>query len=737
MTKLPKSYCDLQYDTPALTWDDGLPLGNGQIGCLVWGTAEALRLSLDRGDLWDSTPSGLHEMPYFCYEDLVERGKRGAEEELREKYTAFYDLPTPTKLPAGRLMLSFPAEYKVRSRLVMATAHAELQVGPFEGEGFVCAEQNVGYLRLHCPASAFSMQLQRPEFGSEHDEVDESLPIDSLKRLHYPAPKWGTEGNCRWYVQGVGNFEYGVFFSKQEKDGAVTIAYTVAASTDGPDWKQAALARLAAPADTYERDFKAHTLWWENYWSESSVTLPEKLFEKNWYLINYLLGACSRKGFLPMPLQGVWTADNGAMPPWKGDYHHDLNTQMSYYSYWKANHLQAGESFLDYLWDMVPQAREFARSFYHAPGLCLPSVMSPKAYPMSGWPMYTLSPTNQLWLCQSFERHYRATGDENFLKERVYPYFRESTECVLSLMKEDERGYLVLPVSSSPEIHNDTKESWVTPNSNYDLSLIRYAVQCLIEFSKLAAPEETSRWEQAREKLPELAVTQQGVLKISPDEELQESHRHFAHAMAIHPLRLLDPYNNEDREIIDATVQDMERLGTGFWVGFSFPWMSEFYALQHNGEGAAYQLRVFWDSFCSRCGFNLNGDFKNHGVSWFHYRPFTLEGTMCAADALQEMLLNSENGILEFFPAIPQSWRQEKTSFESFRGENGLLVSACLRENRLVRVCLKAERDTVCRIRGNQARTLCFLDGQPVPREGDLYCFSLKAGDAVYLCQGD
>ena len=32
-------------------------------------------------------------------------------------------------------------------------------------------------------------------------------------------------------------------------------------------------------------------------------------------------------GAPPIPLQGVWTADDGGLPPWKGDYHHDLNTQ--------------------------------------------------------------------------------------------------------------------------------------------------------------------------------------------------------------------------------------------------------------------------------------------------------------------------------------------------------------------------------------------------------------------------
>ena len=61
-----------------------------------------------------------------------------------------------------------------------------------------------------------------------------------------------------------------------------------------------------------------------------------------------------------MPLQGVWTADEDVLPPWKGDYHNDLNTQMSYYHYLKANHLAQGRSFVDFLWNRRKPARAFA-----------------------------------------------------------------------------------------------------------------------------------------------------------------------------------------------------------------------------------------------------------------------------------------------------------------------------------------------------------------------------------------
>ena len=46
----------LAFDTPAMTWDEALPLGNGIMGALVWGDGAPLNISLDRTDLWDLRP---------------------------------------------------------------------------------------------------------------------------------------------------------------------------------------------------------------------------------------------------------------------------------------------------------------------------------------------------------------------------------------------------------------------------------------------------------------------------------------------------------------------------------------------------------------------------------------------------------------------------------------------------------------------------------------------------------
>ena len=200
-------------------------------------------------------------------------------------------------------------------------------------------------------------------------------------------------------------------------------------------------------------------------------------------------------------------------------------------------------------------------------------------------------------------------------------------------------------------------------------------------------------------KLPPLAVNEKKVLMISPDESLQESHRHLSNAMAICPLYLYQYEKAEEKEIIDATVLDYERLGTGMWVGFSFAWMAHLYAIQKNGEGAYDRLRIFWESFCSDNGFHLNGDYKCRGYSTFHYRPFTLEANMYAADALQEMLFQMRDGVVEVFPAIPEKWKAEKLSFTHFRGEKGLLVSASYEYGAVQEIVLEATYEQTVTLR--------------------------------------
>ena len=117
------------------------------------------------------------------------------------------------------------------------------------------------------------------------------------------------------------------------------------------------------------------------------------MLEKTYYKSMYLFASASRKGFYPLPLQGVWTADDDMLPPWKGDYHHDTNTQLSYQAYLKANRLDEGRTFVDYMWKYRLAFKKFAREFHGVKGLIIPGVSSLDGKALGGWPQYAMSPT--------------------------------------------------------------------------------------------------------------------------------------------------------------------------------------------------------------------------------------------------------------------------------------------------------------------------------------------------------
>ena len=108
---------------------------------------------------------------------------------------------------------------------------------------------------------------------------------------------------------------------------------------------------------------------------------------------------------------------------------------------------------------------------------------------------------------------------------------------------------------------------------------------------------------------------------------------------------------------------------------------------------------------------------------------------MYAADALQEMLLYSEDGTLQFFPAIPEEWQEETVSFTGFLAGNGLLVSASREGGRLVSVTLLPRRSGDVRIKNWASLSHLALSGGTLRLEDGDALLTLTAGQACTLRQ--
>ena len=146
----------------------------------------------------------------------------------------------------------------------------------------------------------------------------------------------------------------------------------------------------------------------------------ELAISRQYHLVQYFYGAASRRGAPPMPLQGVWTADNGGLPPWKGDYHNDLNTQMTYIAYQTAGHCDEG--CVSRLLVGSPRCLSgFAAISMGRPGS--PAPVSCR-WPASRWVAGANTACRQPWRLERhlFYLHWRYTEDGEFLRERAYPW---------------------------------------------------------------------------------------------------------------------------------------------------------------------------------------------------------------------------------------------------------------------------------------------------------------------------
>lgn len=686
----------LHFDKTIMNWDEALPLGNGDIGCLIWNSSDKLRFSLDKGGIWDCSnpPENQNNFSYDDIKNLV-ANKKQKQKQIRKKYDDCYNNPTPTKLPTGKIILDLGVKENIISDLDFKTAQAELTIGEISVKSFIHAQNNYGLIEIN--KTGINLTVDNPKYGKSK-KLSVKFPskgtVQSLKNLHYPTAEFFNETesgiNYQYFIQQTKDGFYGIVTAKYEYNQQTLIAYTVGVSKDKSFAKKCKSTVKSAIEKGYDNAYAEHKEWWAEYWSKSSIALPDILLEKQWYLNNYLLACCSRKHKFPMPLQGVWTADNGSLPPWKGDYHHDLNTQMSYTSYLKANRLEQGECFIDYLLDMADAGRKFAKSFYNADGLCLPSVMDIEGHALGGLCQYALSPVNQLWLCQIMARYYYFTKDKEYLN-KIYPYMQEVGKFLLSIL-EEKNGVYKLPLSTSPEIHDNSLKAWLTPNSNYDLALMRCFAENMIRLNdEIGNNREAEIWQKHLEKFEPLAVNQNNVLMLSSDESPFCSHRHHSHCMSIYPLKTLEYTTAQNKKIIDRTIQDLEKHGISEWVGYSVGWMAQLYIIQGNGEKACKLLHDFFNYNCTDNGFHVNGDFKRKTDFNMKYRLFTLEGNFIATDAIQEMLLYSEWGKIKLFPAIPSDWKNAE--FENFRAYGGLLISSKMTDGKISYVKIKATVD--------------------------------------------
>lgn len=690
---LPGAKEGLHFDSLATRWDEAIPLGNGIIGGLVYNKNGKLRVALDRADLWDLRPLKEFSSPdfnfRFVYDQVVNKKNMTAVHKLLDEP---YDRdPAPTKIPAGALEFNIAALGKVKSvDLDIATATTCITWGNgARATIFIDANKPVGWFRFENLPVAIVPLLDEPKYGSAAtgDKRQGFSGGQDLRRLGYPAGVITREDHSiNFHQQAWGGLSYDIAV-KWKRTGASSIEGAFSVTSQHTPYSTPASALESASAALkrgFQKDRKEHIAWWKNYWLASAIQIPDSILQHQWYMEQYKFGAVSRKGAPPIDLQGIWTADNGSIPPWKGDYHNDLNTELSYWPGYSSNHLPESSAFTDWLWKIKPEAEKYTRQYFGVEGLDVPGVCTLTGMPMGGWEQYSMSLTTGAWLGRFFYLQWKYTADESFLRERAYPWIKEVALFFDNISVADSTGKRKLPLSSSPEINDDGINAWFHQTTNFDLALIKFTYHTAYEMAeKLGLAKEAKHWQRQLALWPDYALDPaDSSLLVAPGYPLNFSHRHFSNMIAFHPLGLLDQSQGAPaKKIIEASLSNLSKYGSGEWCGYSFAWLGNMKARILDGEGADSALRIFATAFCSPNSFHLNGDQSGKGYSKFTYRPFTLEGNFAFAAGVQEMLMQSHTGVVHLFPAIPKAWK--KASFENLRARGAFLISAKMKNGQV------------------------------------------------------
>ena len=585
----------------------------------------------------------------------------------------------------------------------------------------------------------FSPLLVPPVYQRPSDDgVSSPVTGQDLRRLGYSQSGILKMGNTLVYYQpGSEGFYYEIAVSYHHTGNNLEGVWTIIPKTETPTPAgNTSIITQSALSQGFVNYFRTHNRWWKDYWARSSVDIPDPVLAKQYYNELYKFGSAARSYSPPVSLQAVWTADNGKLPPWKGDYHHDLNTQLSYWPCYAGNRLEEGLGYLNWLWETMTANRRYTADYFGVEGLAVPGVTTIKGEPMAGWIQYSFSPTVSAWLAQHFYLHWQYSQDRDFLKSRAYPYLKEVAVFLDNISVRDEQQKRKLPISSSPEIYDNRLEAWFHTTTNYDLGLIRFVFSAAIELAnELDLPDEAARWQSILAEWPDVDLDEQGALTFAKGFPYNESHRHFSNIMAFHPLGLIDwSHGARDQNIITATINKLDEYGPDWWCGYSYSWLGNVKARAMDGEGAAEALRIFAEHFCLRNTFHANGDQTNQGYSKFTYRPFTLEGNMAFASGVHEMLLQSHTGVIRVFPAIPASW--ENVSFEKLRAVGAFLVSSRLKDGRVEYVRILSEKGGTCMFHnpyGDVTVTLKRANGKTETISGKILTFTTAPGEEIVL----
>jgi alpha-L-fucosidase 2 len=410
--------------------------------------------------------------------------------------------------------------------------------------------------------------------------------------------------------------------------------------------------------------------------------LEEMLFQ----YARYLMISSSRPGDMPATLQGVWNPYN--WPPWRSDYHTDVNVEMNY---WFVDAANLSECFLP-LAEWVNSIREVRRE------------ATKKEFNVRGWATrsengifggatYHWVPGDASWVAQNLWDHYAFTQDKEYLRTRAYPVLKELCEYWEDSLRARPDGKLVAPKSQSPE-HGPFAEG-----NSYEQQLAWDLFTNYIEASEALGVDADYRKKVAdmRDRLLGPQIGKWGQLQEWAEDldDPKDDHRHLSHLIAVHPSRQISPVTTP--KLAEAAKVSMNARGDGA-TGWSKAWKICIWARLRDGDRAYKLAREF-----------IKGNVYPN--LWGFHPPFQIDCNFGYAAGVGEMLVQSHLGVVELLPALPKAW--PTGSVKGLRARGGFVVDIQWQNGKVTNYRITGKKQQTVKVRVNGELTAATAEESP------------------------
>ena len=368
----------------------------------------------------------------------------------------------------------------------------------------------------------------------------------------------------------------------------------------------------------------------------------------------YLLICSSQPGSQPANLQGIW--NRSLTPPWDCNFTGNINLQMNYWPVEVYNLPELHQPLFDFMERIRKSGRRTARELYGCRGFVAhhnTSVYADTA-PSSLWSF--IWPFAHVWMAMDLWYYYEYTLDTGFLRDRVYPLFREACLFFQDFLIEDENGFLISSFSQSPENPYVHPASGQASQSNANPAMDRELLRDLftvtldaLERCQIHDPEIESYARAALQKIRPLETGSKGQL-LEWDGEYEECVPHNGHKSHLYGFFPSDQISLEQTprlaDAVRVSMQLREAPASRDTGGWPEAWSCAVYARLLDSEKAyekfSHCLRHTHPNLFSG---NPKGDI------------FQIDANCGASGAAAELLLQSHGGVVRPLPALPKEWK--------------------------------------------------------------------------------